>query len=124
MAQPTDAFRVNGAPNKMRSGQSRSRQVFVPGRWRSRQAGKPGAQRVDGSATTNHRHLRAPSATADPLQRIKKRGTPQGARRVVLAGRPGDRLEAYQRAGVDDFVYLGCDAVAALTAALDAGGES
>jgi methylmalonyl-CoA mutase len=47
-----------------------------------------------------------------------------GARHVVLAGRPGDRLEAYQRAGVDDFVYLGCDAVAALTAALDAGGES
>ena len=32
--------------------------------------------------------------------------------------------QAYQRAGVDDFVYLGCDAVAALTAALDAGGES
>ena len=47
-----------------------------------------------------------------------------GARYVVLAGRPGDRLEAYQRAGVDDFVYLGCDAVAALTAALDEGGES
>jgi methylmalonyl-CoA mutase len=46
----------------------------------------------------------------------------------VLAGRPGDRLEAYQRAGVDDFVYLGCDAVAVLdatlAAALDAGGES
>ena len=47
-----------------------------------------------------------------------------GARYVVLAGRPGDRLEGYQRAGVDDFVYLGCDAVAALTAALDEGGES
>jgi methylmalonyl-CoA mutase len=47
-----------------------------------------------------------------------------GARHVVLAGRPGDRLEAYQRAGVDDFVYLGCDAVAALIAALDAGGEA
>jgi methylmalonyl-CoA mutase len=51
-----------------------------------------------------------------------------GARHVVLADRPGDRLGAYQRAGVDDFVYLGCDAVAALTAALaagfDEGGES
>jgi methylmalonyl-CoA mutase len=51
-----------------------------------------------------------------------------GARYVVLAGRPGDRREAYQSAGVDGFVYLGCDAVAALTAALAAafeeGGES
>ncbi len=39
-----------------------------------------------------------------------------GARYVVLAGRPSD---AYREAGVDDFVYLGCDAVAALTAAFD-----
>ena len=39
-----------------------------------------------------------------------------GARRVVLAGRPGDRREAYQGAGVDDFIYAGCDAIAALTA--------
>jgi methylmalonyl-CoA mutase len=43
-----------------------------------------------------------------------------GADYVVLAGRPGDRREAYQGAGVDDFIYLGCDAVAALTAALTA----
>ncbi|MCL2585266.1 MAG: methylmalonyl-CoA mutase subunit beta [Streptosporangiales bacterium] len=42
-----------------------------------------------------------------------------GARRVVLAGRPGDRREAYASAGVDDFVYAGCDAVAALTAAIE-----
>jgi methylmalonyl-CoA mutase len=42
-----------------------------------------------------------------------------GARRVVLAGRPGDRRETYQNAGIDDFVYVGCDAVAALTAVFD-----
>ncbi|HEY6495156.1 MAG TPA: methylmalonyl-CoA mutase subunit beta [Trebonia sp.] len=42
-----------------------------------------------------------------------------GARYVALAGRPGDRLEAYRGAGVDAFVYLGCDALAALTEALD-----
>jgi methylmalonyl-CoA mutase len=51
-----------------------------------------------------------------------------GARYVVLAGRPGDRREAWQSAGVDGFVYLGCDAVAALTttlaAAFDEGGEA
>jgi methylmalonyl-CoA mutase len=47
-----------------------------------------------------------------------------GARYVVLAGRPGDRDEAYRRAGVDAFVYAGCDAVAALTAAYDEIGAS
>jgi methylmalonyl-CoA mutase len=39
-----------------------------------------------------------------------------GARRVVLAGRPGDRRDAYESAGVDDFIYAGCDAVAVLNA--------
>jgi methylmalonyl-CoA mutase len=42
-----------------------------------------------------------------------------GARHVVLAGKPGDRREAYQSAGIDAFVHLGCDAVATLTAVLD-----
>jgi methylmalonyl-CoA mutase len=47
-----------------------------------------------------------------------------GARYVVLAGRPGDRQEEYRSAGIDDFVYLGCDAIAALTAAYDEIGAS
>jgi methylmalonyl-CoA mutase len=47
-----------------------------------------------------------------------------GARYVVLAGRPGDREEAYRSAGVDAFVYAGCDAVAALTAVYDEIGVS
>ncbi len=38
-----------------------------------------------------------------------------GARHVVLAGRPADRREAYQSAGVDDFAYAGGDAIATLT---------
>jgi methylmalonyl-CoA mutase len=41
----------------------------------------------------------------------------------VLAGRPGDRLAAYQEAGLDAFVYLGCDVLAALTETLDQIGE-
>ncbi|MFC8453736.1 methylmalonyl-CoA mutase small subunit [Kitasatospora sp. NPDC057223] len=45
-----------------------------------------------------------------------------GARRVLLAGRPGEHLEAYQQAGVDDYVFVGCDAVAALTTVLDESG--
>ncbi len=47
-----------------------------------------------------------------------------GARYVVLAGRPGDKEEAYRSAGVDAFVYAGCDAVAALNAVYDEIGVS
>jgi methylmalonyl-CoA mutase len=42
-----------------------------------------------------------------------------GAVRVFLAGRPGERGEAYLRAGVDTFVAAGGDAVAVLSCALD-----
>jgi methylmalonyl-CoA mutase len=42
-----------------------------------------------------------------------------GAGYVVLAGRPGDRREAYQQAGIDGYVYAGCDAIAALTTVLE-----
>lgn len=40
-----------------------------------------------------------------------------GATHVWLAGRPGDKLEAYRAAGIDAFIYTGCDAVATLRAA-------
>ncbi|MCX5214763.1 methylmalonyl-CoA mutase small subunit [Kitasatospora sp. NBC_00240] len=42
-----------------------------------------------------------------------------GARRVLLAGKPGEHREAYQKAGVDGYVFAGCDAVAVLTSVLD-----
>ncbi|MDH6114805.1 methylmalonyl-CoA mutase [Kitasatospora sp. MAP12-15] len=42
-----------------------------------------------------------------------------GARTVLLAGRPGEQREAYQRAGVDEFVFVGSDVVAVLTSVLD-----
>ena len=42
-----------------------------------------------------------------------------GTRRVLLAGRPGDRREAYESAGIDSFAYVGSDAVALLTGLLD-----
>jgi methylmalonyl-CoA mutase len=43
-----------------------------------------------------------------------------GATRVYLAGNPGDRREAYEAAGVDEFVHVGCDVLAALHRAHDA----
>ncbi|WP_171162974.1 methylmalonyl-CoA mutase small subunit [Streptomyces sp. I05A-00742] len=42
-----------------------------------------------------------------------------GARRVFLAGRPGDRRDDWRRAGVDAFVAAGDDAVALLSSVLD-----
>ncbi len=42
----------------------------------------------------------------------------RGARRVWLAGRPGDREAAYREAGIDEFIFLGCDVHAVLRALL------
>lgn len=42
-----------------------------------------------------------------------------GARWVFLAGRPGDLRETYEKAGVDEFVVAGGDAVAVLGSVLD-----
>jgi methylmalonyl-CoA mutase len=43
-----------------------------------------------------------------------------GAARVLLAGRPGDAEDALRAAGVDDFVFLGADVLAIVTALVDA----
>jgi methylmalonyl-CoA mutase len=42
-----------------------------------------------------------------------------GAPRVHLAGKPGERREEFVEAGVDSFVFAGCDAVEVLSSALD-----
>jgi methylmalonyl-CoA mutase len=42
-----------------------------------------------------------------------------GAKRVYLAGRPGEREAALRTAGAQSFIYGGCDALATLTAAYD-----
>jgi methylmalonyl-CoA mutase len=47
-----------------------------------------------------------------------------GAERVYLAGRPGDHRAAWEAAGVDEFVYQGCDRLDVLTRALDTAGVS
>lgn len=43
-----------------------------------------------------------------------------GARRVFLAGNPGEHREAFTDAGVDEFVHVGIDVLAALESALNA----
>jgi len=39
-----------------------------------------------------------------------------GARHIYLAGRPSDREAAYRSAGIQTFIYAGCDALAVLEA--------
>ena len=43
-----------------------------------------------------------------------------GAKRVYIATKPGDTRAALEAAGVDEFVFAGCDALAVITGALDA----
>jgi methylmalonyl-CoA mutase len=40
-----------------------------------------------------------------------------GASPIYLAGRPGDKEAEFRSAGIDDFVFVGCDALAVLRAA-------
>jgi methylmalonyl-CoA mutase len=43
--------------------------------------------------------------------------TAAGATHIYLAGRPGELEDALKAAGVQDFIYVGCDVVATLKAA-------
>jgi methylmalonyl-CoA mutase len=43
--------------------------------------------------------------------------TTAGARHIYLAGRPDEREAAYRNAGIQTFIYAGCDAIAVLDAA-------
>lgn len=37
-----------------------------------------------------------------------------GARTVILAGHPGENKEAWEQAGIDQFIYIGCDVLGTL----------
>ena len=45
-----------------------------------------------------------------------------GCTRLYLAGNPGERRAEFESAGVDEFVYIGCDAIDVLGRALQASG--
>ncbi|MET7935661.1 methylmalonyl-CoA mutase small subunit [Streptomyces sp. NPDC005322] len=59
---------------------------------------------------------------AEEAAAVAERLKTAGAVRVYLAGRPGERQDEYERAGVDGFVFAGCDAVEVLSSALDSMG--
>jgi methylmalonyl-CoA mutase len=51
---------------------------------------------------------------ADQAEGVAKALKAAGARHVLLAGRAGDREAALRAAGVDGFIYVGCDMIEAL----------
>lgn len=57
---------------------------------------------------------------ADLAEATARSLTDAGAKRVYLAGKPGEARAALEAAGVDEFVFADCDALAAITGALDA----
>ncbi len=42
-----------------------------------------------------------------------------GAKSVILAGKPGNSLEAFEAAGVNRFIYIGCDVLSTLESVVD-----
>lgn len=56
---------------------------------------------------------------AEQAEQVAQALKAAGATRVYLAGRPGEQRDTLTRAGVDEFVAVGVDAVAVLSAALD-----
>ncbi len=76
----------------------------------SADAGKAFAEsgaRVACIASSDQVYAELAEATAGALKAA-------GASKVVLAGRPNDQEAALKAAGVDDFIFAGCDAVAML----------
>jgi methylmalonyl-CoA mutase len=53
-------------------------------------------------------------AYSEWIERLAPLLRERGARAVVLAGRAGDAEARYRKAGVSDFIYMGCDVVESL----------
>jgi len=62
--------------------------------------------------STDAQYEKEAAAVASSLQTA-------GAKRIYLAGRPGERERAFRSAGVQGFIYEGCDALATLRNAYD-----
>ena len=56
---------------------------------------------------------------AEQAAEVAKALKSAGAARVYLAGKPGGRRDEFVAAGVDTFVFAGCDAAGVLSSALD-----
>ena len=75
-------------------------------------AALPGAFKASGApvaciCSSNDIYVRDAEAAAAALKKV-------GAKAVFLAGRGGNHEDAWRKAGIDDFIYAGCNVLAAL----------
>ena len=75
--------------------------------------GMPSRRRVRGSPACARRTRCTKLKLAAAARALKA----AGARHIYLAGRPGEREAIYRNAGVQTFIYAGCDVLAVLDAA-------
>jgi methylmalonyl-CoA mutase len=86
---------------------------FAAGGIRAREVRRPEAAAIACLCGSDERYA---AEAVDQARALKA----AGCRRVLLAGRPGALEAALREAGVDGFLYAGCDAVALLSELLDA----
>jgi methylmalonyl-CoA mutase len=107
---PRDVVLVTlGSPAEHRARVGYASALFATAGVRVRETAAPeGASDVACLCGSDERYASEAAATARALRAA-------GARRVVLAGRPGALEPALREAGVGAFIYVGCDALATLT---------
>lgn len=85
---------------------------FAAGGLRARESSELGAAAVACLCGSDERYA---AEAADAARALKA----AGCKRLYLAGRPGELEAELRHAGVDDFLYVGCDAVRLLEDALE-----
>ena len=83
---------------------------------RRRRCGSRGVQRQRSDATPSS--VRPTSSTRRHAVAVAEALRAAGAKRIYLAGNPGDNRERFTAAGIDEFIYVGCDALDALDRAV------
>ncbi len=118
-AAPAVLLSTLGPPAEHRARAGFSTALLATGGLRTREAAAAEAAPVAVICGSDERYA---AEAADRARALKA----AGCRRVLLAGRPGALEASLREAGVDGFIFLGCDVVAALADVLAAasGGAS
>ncbi|MEZ4408385.1 MAG: methylmalonyl-CoA mutase family protein [Polyangiales bacterium] len=111
-ALPTVSLVTLGPPKEHRARVGFARGFFSAGGLRAKESTADAAGSVACLCGSDERY----AAEAEEVARSLKS---RGVKTVLLAGRGGEREAALREAGVDGFIYLGCDVVKTLAALLE-----
>lgn len=111
-ALPTVSLVTLGPPKEHRARVGFARGFFSAGGMRAKESTVDGAGSVACLCGSDERY----AAEAEEVARSLKS---RGVKTVLLAGRGGEREAALREAGVEGFIYLGCDVVKTLAALLE-----